>query len=496
MDHLYKRLEAYQREDRYPFHMPGHKQNAQTVDADFPFSRDITEIDGFDNLHHAEGILRDAQRFVSELYGTKESFYSINGSTAALLSAVFAAVKKGGRLLVARNCHKAVYHAMYLRDIYPVYLYPVPEPEFRINGGISPLDVENALKRFSDIQAVLITSPTYDGVVSDVERIAGIAHAHGIPLIVDAAHGAHFHFSGYFPTPAEDLGADVVIQSCHKTLPSMTQTAILHRCSDRVSGKLLARYMGMFQSSSPSYILMASIDACMEKLSRDGEAMFQAYTKLLEETREQLAKNSHIRLISEEIIGRAEIFDLDRSKLVFSTEYARRNGSELEQILLHKYHLQMEMAAENYVTALTSVGDTEEGFSRLCQAIQELDAEEAHFLEEKSFLAQVCKSEEEGNSEESHFPKEIKSAPYPKLPQVKTISEAMDAETEVLPLQNSIGRICAEFAYLYPPGIPLVVPGEQITAELVEKMEQSKRESLDLQGLMDYTGEMIRVLKG
>ena len=463
--------------------MPGHKRNLQSVDARFPFERDITEIEGFDNLHHPENLLKDAQRFVSEVYGTKECFYSVNGSTAALLSAVFAVVKKGGKLLVARNCHKAVYHAMYLRDIAPVYLYPKPETEFRINGGISPEDVREALEKDPDIQAVLITSPTYDGVVSDVKRIAEAAHLHGIPLVVDEAHGAHFHFSDYFPKAAEDLGADVVIQSCHKTLPSMTQTAFLHRCSDRADGKLLARYMGIFQSSSPSYILMASMDACMERLAADGDRMYRDYTKLLEEARERLSKCRHIRLISAGIVGRSDIIAFDCSKLLFSTEYARINGPELEKKLLEKYHLQMEMAAENYVTALTSVGDTQEGFLRLCQAIEELDAEEELSCEDKG-------TESELGSEDI-----IKTAPYPRLKQVVRISEAMDAETETIPLSDSIGRISAEFAYLYPPGIPLVVPGELISQELAEKIISARREHLDLQGIMDYTGETVRVLK-
>ena len=491
---LPEKLEAYRKSDFYPFHMPGHKRNPLLSDYPWlPFPWDITEIDGFDNLHHPEGILLDARRFLSEIYGTKESFYSVNGSTAALLAAVFSAVKKGGKLLVARNCHKSVYHAMYLREIRPVYLYPSFEPEFRINGGISAEDVRQALEQDSEIQAVLITSPTYDGVVSDVKAIAELAHEKGIPLVADEAHGAHFHFSDYFPVSSAELGADLVVQSLHKTLPSLTQTAVLHCCSDRVDRNRIVRYLQMFQSSSPSYVLMAGMDACMQKLQREGEGLFRNYTALLGAARFRLKDCRKIRLISEEIVGRVAIFDLDRSKLLFSTEYASITAAKLASILRDTYHLEMEMTAENYVTALTSVGDTAEGFERLCIAIEEIDAacgygrrSSGHTEDSVSLLNR--------NRFFSGEKGEMSSA-SPRVSQSCSLQDALDGEQEEVPLQESAGRISAEFVYLYPPGIPLAVPGEEITPQLAEKIEAAKREGLALQGMRDYTGKMILVLK-
>ena len=249
MEKLYRKLEEYSRSDYYPFHMPGHKRNPASVRGEFPLERDITEIEGFDNLHHPEDLLLEAQQNVAKLYGTRESFYSVNGSTAALLAAISAAVPRNGQILVARNCHKAVYHAIYLRNLKPAYIYPQMDSEWWINGGIFPDKVERCLAENPEIQAVLITSPTYDGVVSDVKEIAEIAHKYGVPLIVDEAHGAHFHFSNYFPASAAELGADLVIQSFHKTLPAMTQTAVLHNCSDRVDSRLIRRFMGIYQTS-------------------------------------------------------------------------------------------------------------------------------------------------------------------------------------------------------------------------------------------------------
>ena len=375
MEKLYKKLESYGQSDYYPFHMPGHKRNPDSVRGDFPFERDITEIEGFDNLHHPEDILLEAQKNVSKLYGTKESYYSVNGSTAALLAAVSAAVPRKGQILVARNCHKAVYHAMYLRELKPTYIYPQMDMKWWINGGIFPDKVERCLAENPEIKAVLITSPTYDGVVSDVKAIAEITHKYEIPLIVDEAHGAHFHFSNYFPTSAVELGADLVIQSFHKTLPAMTQTAILHNCSDRVDGRLIRRFMGIYQTSSPSYILMASIDACIDTMAAEGYEMFREFTKMLERTRKRLSQCRYICLADPEkdVNG---VFDYDRSKLIFSTVNSTLTGAQLYDILLERYHIQMEMETETYSLALAAVGDREEGFERLCQAIEEIDREE------------------------------------------------------------------------------------------------------------------------
>ena len=477
MERLYRALEIYSQEDYYPFHMPGHKRNPDTVNTDLPFDRDITEIEGFDNLHHPEGILKKAQETAASVYDTKECYYSVNGSTAALLAAVSAAVPRKGQILVARNCHKAVYHALYLRNLIPTYVYPQMDPKWWINGGISSDKVERALAENPEIKAVLLTSPTYDGVVSDIEKIAEIVHRYEIPLIVDEAHGAHFHFSNYFPTSAAELGADLVIQSFHKTLPSMTQTAVLHNCSDRVDSRLIRRFMGIYQSSSPSYILMASMDACMEKMSSDGNEMFREFTKILEKTRRRLSECKYIRLVSPEI-GTAGVFDYDRSKLLFSTRYASMTGSELAQILLEKYHIQVEMETEHYVLALAAVGDSGEGFERLCQAIEEINQEEAQKKKEKR---------------ETEEPKAGRTA-YTSLSQFMSITEAMESESEIRKLEESVGRISAEFGYLYPPGIPLIVPGEQITGQFIRNMRIYMEEGLYLQGLEDYTNETIRVV--
>lgn len=471
MKDLMENLIRYSQKDYYPFHMPGHKRN--------PLSIDITEIEGFDNLHHPEGIIRDAQERAAELYGSRECYYCVNGSTGALLSAVSAAVPYGGKILIARNCHKAVYHGIYLRGLRVSYVYPQREYEFGINGGILPEDVENLLAAKEDISAVLITSPTYDGVVSDVESIAGICHRQGVPLIVDEAHGAHFGFHGYFPESALAYGADIVIHSLHKTLPSMTQTALLHNNSGRVSGELIRRFLGIYQSSSPSYVLMGSMDACVSRILSKGREEFGRYAALLEDCREHLGKLENIQLVPAQLKGACGIYVMDPSKLILSVRKCGGSGQALYDALLEKYHLQMEMSAFDYVLAMTSVGDTCEGFERLMKAVEALDKEMA---EKKGHRGGVLTPGSFDNAEA-----------YPRLDGVMTITQAMDSRGRRCPLKESEGKVSQEFAYLYPPGIPLIAPGERISREILSQLEQNVMAGLSLEGLSDYSNSTICV---
>ena len=526
MERLYKELENYGKSDFYPFHMPGHKRNKACVEGDFPIERDITEIDGFDDLHYSEGILLEAQNALSRMYGTRKSFFSVNGSTAGLLAAISASVKKGGQILVARNCHKAVYHAIYLRELVPTYIYPQSDNDLGINGSISVSRVERCLEENPKIEAVLITSPTYDGVVSDVRKIAETAHRHGIPLIVDEAHGAHFRFSNYFPVSAADLGADVVIQSFHKTLPAMTQTAVLHLCSDRVSEKLLHRFLGIYQTSSPSYILMSSLDACVAKLEKESGRLFGEFTENLETARRQLGKCKYIRLVpapgekfqEEDDTAGTEAFDYDRSKLILSTLHSSLNGPGLAKRLRENYHLEVEMTTENYVLALAAVGDTREGFQRLCKAIEEIDRQEAAQAEKnKDVTTEIpvknlgdaadpenkncvkCNTNDcEGCDQKDNRSVDLRNGKSTckcgPMKQLMSISQAMDAPSQICLLEESVGKTAAEFVYIYPPGIPIIVPGEQITGLFTRNVRRYMEQGLNLHGLCGEKNETISVV--
>lgn len=361
--------------DYYPFHMPGHKRQLVPWDVGSPYGADITEIDGFDNLNDAHGIILEEEKQAAAFYGTEETLFSVNGSTACLLSAISAAVSRNGKVLMARNCHKAVYHAVYLRGLETVYLEP-PVDEHHICMAVTGEMVAAALEGDCGIEAVVITSPAYEGIVSDVRAIADVAHRYGKPLIVDEAHGAHFGMHPYFPVSAVKQGADLVVQSLHKTLPAMTQTAVLHRCSERVPPHLIHRFMSIYQSSSPSYILMGSITCCLHLLMERGETLFEPYVQMLIDCRKRLGALSHFALLEGE--------NQDPSKLVLiptgispSKAWAKENlsmtGTQLYHILLDRYHIQLEMSLWNLALAMTSVGDTGEGFARLCRAMEEID---------------------------------------------------------------------------------------------------------------------------
>lgn len=507
---LLERLTEYAGSDAYPFHMPGHKRREipDGIPGGFPdpYGIDITEIDGFDNLHHAEGILKDAMETVAAIYGADRSWYLVNGSTCGILSAVFAATENGGKILTARNCHKAVYHAICLNRLEAEYLYPEEITEFGINGGIRAEDVRKALEKdamrcagnsgdvrgkITKIQAVLITSPTYEGVVSDIRAIADAAHEYGIPLIVDEAHGAHLEYADQchsFPKSALEYGADIVIQSLHKTLPCFTQTAILHVKGKLVDQDRISRYLSMFQTSSPSYLFMAGMERCIRYMDGDGRNEMIRYEKRLERFMERMEGLQVLEVLDREICGKYRtVAGWDPSKIVVSTMRAENfHGEELAETLRRKYHLEMEMTAPEYVIAMTSLMDTEEGFERLGTALLEIDGALRRRMEPEQ-------------QKEKGEPKEKERCETPEATESKVshpirrmlICEAMDADTERTAFQDTVGKVSAEFVYLYPPGIPIIAPGEVFTDAIVEKIMAYKAAGLLVQGPADPDADVI-----
>ena len=503
---LLERLTEYAGSDAYPFHMPGHKRREipDGIPGGFPdpYGIDITEIDGFDNLHHAEGILKDAMETVAAIYGADRSWYLVNGSTCGILSAVFAATENGGKILTARNCHKAVYHAICLNRLEAEYLYPEEITEFRINGGIRAEDVRKALEKdamrcagnsgdvrgkITKIQAVLITSPTYEGVVSDIRAITDAAHEYGIPLIVDEAHGAHLEYADQchsFPKSALEYGADIVIQSLHKTLPCFTQTAILHVKGKLVDQDRISRYLSMFQTSSPSYLFMAGMERCIRYMDGDGRNEMIRYEKRLERFMERMEGLQVLEVLDREICGKYRtVAGWDPSKIVVSTMRAEDfHGEELAETLRRKYHLEMEMTAPEYVIAMTSLMDTEEGFERLGTALLEIDGVLRRGMESGRKEKAASETPEGLESKLSH--------PVRRM----LICEAMDADTERTAFQDTVGKVSAEFVYLYPPGIPIIAPGEVFTDAIVEKIMAYKAAGLLVQGPADPDADVILTL--
>lgn len=459
---LYKKLIKYSQSDYYPYHMPGHKRAAdgagmksecKDVQKEDPLAHarsiDITEIDGFDNLHHAEGILKKAQDKAAKAYRVKHSFYLVGGSTVGILTAVSALLPRKGHILIARNCHKSVYHAIYLRGLKVSYLQPEIEPEFGIPMPITPQAVKKALKEEPDIQAVLITSPTYEGLVADIKGIAKVVHAAGLPLIVDEAHGAHFTFSSALPKSSVRY-ADVVIHSTHKTTRALTQTALLHVCSDRVDVEEIQRYLDVYMTSSPSYVLMASIEEAIKEMTQFGRRMYEVLIRRVTAFKEWAARWKHFQVL--EVPGVVQ----DPCKLLIKCRHSAWSGQKLYDILLQKYHLQMELCQGQHVLAIMTPYDNEIGFLRLITALEELD----RLIERDEQRAISIEKDFQKTQEQTvDFTEKMIRIPD-KLPEKYISLEEAWQKGVLMPLKECEGLICSEFVYQYPPGVPIMVPGE------------------------------------
>lgn len=399
--------------DRYPYHMPGHKRNAKF--GIIASEIDITEIEGFDNLHSPDGIIKEVEQGLSDIYKAKKSFISVNGSTAGILASIFAVCKQGDEVIIARNCHKSVFNACMILKLKITYI----EPEFDYTNGyytrITQETVNNALRKNKKAKALIITSPTYEGYISDIES--------DIPLIVDSAHGAHLGIS-YFPKYAK---GDIVISSLHKTLPALTQCAVVNVYSEKYIDKV-KDYMDIFQSTSPSYVLMNSIAKCVDYVKTNKRDFGLFYENLCDL---RLASTKNLRIK----------FNDDISKIVLSTANTNINGSDLSDILRKKYHIEPEMVSANYVLLMTTVGDEKENLQKLKNIIEEID--------------------------EGLIERYEKLMPKPDIPTGRQVIIKYD-EYEECPLDNSAGKISNEFVYAYPPDIPLTAPNERITRETVD----------------------------
>lgn len=514
---LINRLKDYRESRMYPFHMPGHKRLAGVLEKengcsgfDFPnpFLVDITEIEGFDNLHHPEGILKESMEWAASVYGAGRTWYLVNGSSCGILSAISAAAGENtgrkGKILMARNCHKAAYHGAYLSGLEVSYLYPQFIPELGIQGGILPEDVEKALEMEPESRAVLLVSPTYDGVVSDIERIAQIVHKRNIPLIVDEAHGAHFPFGEEFPVSALELGADVVIQSVHKTLPSLTQTAVLHlNRNEAVGGPFvdegrLERFLSIYQSSSPSYLLMASIEHAVFQMDRERnsrgreDSWLDAYDRRLKNLRMGLSSMKTLRLgggaFGECLKGSRGIYDLDLSKIVISAKGTGWTGPKLDGLLRKEYGLEMEMCGADYVLGITTCFDSEEGLLRLKKALLELDERIEREMESGQ---KRLKDGEEAGAVPEYLRREI-SLPRAKI--CLSLREGMDGACRSIPLSEAEGSVSGEFVYVYPPGIPILAPGEEVTDSILELILEYQKRGLPVQGPQDHSLQYLKVI--
>ncbi|MEW9083135.1 aminotransferase class I/II-fold pyridoxal phosphate-dependent enzyme [Caldanaerobacter subterraneus] len=460
---LYDALMEYVKKETVPFHMPGHKQG-RVLPKEYIENLakiDLTEVPGLDNLHNPDGPILEAEKLAAKAFGSKQAFFLVNGSTAGIYAAMYAVLNPTDKVLVMRNSHKSVYNGVVLTQSIPVYLLPEIDYENGIAMGIDVEKLEEVLQKERDVKAVVVTHPNYYGFCSDIEKIVDIVHKYGKILIVDEAHGAHFPFSNNLPKTSIKAGADIVVQSLHKTLTSFTQTSILHLNSDRVDVDRLKYSLSLFQSTSPSYILMSSIDMAREYMEKEGKKRLEEVIQLALYVRREIDKMEGIRCLGEDIVGRYGIVDFDVTKLTISVKNLGIEGPEAEDFLRRECNIQVEMSDVYNILAMVTVGDDEKRVKMLLEGLKKLSK----------------------NRKRVKFGDRIL---FPSLPEMElTPSEAVRKKKVRVPFEKAEGAISADFVTPYPPGVPLICPGERIEKDMVKYIEVLYNKGIKVLGIQD-----------
>ena len=474
---LEKYFQHYNEKKLLPLHMPGH-QRKRDMGTALPYAYDYTEVEELDNLHAPEGILQEAMNRTAAYYGCSDCFYLVNGSSSGLQAGIFTLLEEGDEVVVARNCHRSVFYALSLRKAKIHFLLPEFWEDFSCFGSVSLKEVERLLREFPKSKALIFTSPSYEGVVSDVEGIARLCHENGLSLLVDEAHGAHFSpkRETSFPESSISLGADLVVQSPHKTLCSLTQSAWILGNGQRYSRGKLSFYLSVFQTTSPSYPLMLSLEKATTLLEREGEALFSRWKEVMIGFQEKARTLSYFTFLWEK---EEACFAMDFTKIFLRALGIPRLrlGKDLARLLREDYGIESEMHSGENLLLMTGPFISEEELDRLFIALKDI---ERRFGEEK------------GKPLRSKL---LSSALYQISVADNTlqISEGLK-EGEELSIRDGEGRICLEYLSLYPPGIPLLFPGEKLTAEKIQGIEALEKEGIELQYSRHGQGESGKLI--
>lgn len=453
-------LERHGKRHAVSFHMPGHKGAALYREYGYGgfleqiMDCDITEIPGADNLFQTEGIIRETMEKYRKLYQSRESYLLINGSSAGLIAAIMTAVPPGGKLIMARNCHKSIFNGLMMAGGQPVYAYPEEIADYGISGEITAEEIKRCLRNHPDSSAVILPSPNYYGICSDIKAIAAEVHAAGKILIVDQAHGAHLKFfdtyAGGTAKSAENLGADIVINSTHKTLASFTQSAIVNLCSEKVDKYVMEDKLQLLESTSPSYPLMATLDINAQLLLEHGEKLIREWERNLRYFYGEAENIPGLRVMRHPM--------LDYTKINLDMSAYGIDGLKLAALLMER-DIFVELVTGNIVMCMTGIGNRRCDYERLLAALGEIAAE------------RVC-----GRA----FAKAVQRLTVRKLPQ-----RPLPTQKERIPLREAGGRICAFSIIPYPPGIPIVCPGEVIDEEVLRYVVGLREKGEKVMGVDD-----------
>lgn len=476
---LFDALKEYVDRETLPFHVPGHKKGLgmdeefRSFIGDNAFKIDVTVFKLVDSLHHPTGPIKKAQELAADAYGADAAFYSMHGTSGAIQAMIMSVVSQGDKIIIPRNVHKSITAGIILSGAVPVYMQPELDRTLGIAHGVSPETVRETLEANPDAKAVLIINPTYYGVATNIEEIVEIVHSYDIPLIVDEAHGPHLKFNEKLPMSAMEAGADICAQSTHKIIGAMTQASLLQVRGERVSIPRVKQMLSLLQTTSPSYVLMASLDCSRRQIAINGTELLDKSIELASYVRTEVNKIPGFYCFGEEVLGVDGAYSFDPTKITISCRDLGITGYDLDMILSNKYHIQMELSDLYNVLAVGSFGDTQEGMDKLLDALREIS--EDYYGEGKRL---------------SDF------LDIPEIPkQILLPRDAFYSDKVSVKISESVGMTSGEFLMAYPPGIPILCPGEIITQEIVDYVYELKRVGLYVQGTEDSEVEYIKVVK-
>ncbi|WP_341201738.1 aminotransferase class I/II-fold pyridoxal phosphate-dependent enzyme [Planomicrobium okeanokoites] len=467
--------------NRHPiqFHIPGHKKG-QGVDPAFRefvgdniLSIDLINIAPLDDLHSPKGAIKKAQELAAQAFGADQTFFSVQGTSGAIMTMILSVVGPNDKILVPRNVHKSIMSAIVFAGAVPIFIHPEVDPELGISHGISAEAVEKALNEYPDAKAVLVINPTYFGIAADLKRIVDIAHGRDIPVLVDEAHGVHIHFHKGLPVSAMAAGADMAATSVHKLGGSMTQSSVLNVREGLVSAKRVQSTLSMLTTTSTSYPILASLDTARRQLAIHGVDLIDQAIRLANDARKRINKIAHLNCVGKELLKTSATYDMDPTKLLISVKNLGITGHQAEEWLRENANIEIELSDLYNILCLVTIGDTRKELNLLVNALQRMSEafdHEAAIIEPTVLLPDI-----------------------PRL--AMTPRDAFYATTEVVAIDDAVGRISAEFIMVYPPGIPIFIPGEIITQENIEYIHMNVEAGLPVQGPEDDTLKMLRVIK-
>ena len=469
------------------FHTPGHKhgvgmhQRLRDFIGDNVLKLDLTQVRGLDDLNAPHGPVQEAQELAAAAYGADYSYFLVNGSTAGNQAMLMSALRPGDSVLLPRNSHKSATSALIMSGATPVYMRPEVDEELHIDHCVTPQTVSVALQAHPDVAAVFVTSPTYYGATADLAAIEQIVHERDKLLLVDEAWGPHLHFHEELPLSATSAGADMCVNSTHKLIAGMSQAAMLHTCGPRVDQGRLRSTLRLLQSTSPLLVMLASLDVARMQMATEGRDLLSRALVLARQARQRLNAIQGIRCIGHEQIGKPGVAGYDETRLVITVKDLGYTGYEASEILRTQFDVQVELADLYNVVALVTIGDRQEGLDRLVNAVEQL-AKASHREQRKP-----------ANGAARRFL--TIDSESPKIPeQVMTPREAFLANHVEIAFSKSAGHVSAEVVTPYPPGIPILCPGERITQETVDYLRLELEAGVHISGPVDEKLRMIRVL--